>query len=81
MGITKSYLFTRKQNEMAAMYPNDFITKERCPFFPTNAIKLHENFPDPAKATVTETEIMEQFAQVRQTIKTYCRGFVNEYIV
>lgn len=54
--------------------------KERCPFFPTNAVKLHENFPDPAKATGTETEIMEQFAQVRQTIKTYCRGFVDEYI-
>lgn len=55
--------------------------KERCPLFPSNAVKLHENFPDPAKATGTETEIMEQFAQVRQTIKTYCRDFVDEYIV
>lgn len=52
--------------------------KERCPFFPTKAKKLHQNFPDPAKATGTETEINEQFRQVRQQIKDYCRQFVAD---
>lgn len=52
--------------------------KERCPFFPTKAAKFHYNFPDPAKATGTDSEIMEQFRSVRELIKTYCRNFVAE---
>ena len=53
--------------------------KERCPYFPTKAIKLHYNFPDPAKAVGTEDEINEQFRAVRSLIKDYCEQFVNEY--
>lgn len=52
--------------------------KERCPFFPTKARKFHQNFFDPAKATGTENEINEQFRQVRQQIKDYCRQFVAD---
>ncbi|CAM3540623.1 arsenate reductase ArsC [Flavobacterium chungbukense] len=51
--------------------------KERCPFFPTKAQKFHYNFPDPAKATGTDSEIMEQFRSVRNLIKEYCRTFAN----
>jgi arsenate reductase len=54
--------------------------KERCPYFPTKAVKLHYNFPDPAKAIGTEDEINEQFRSVRSMIKTYCENFVEEYI-
>ncbi len=54
--------------------------KERCPYFPTKAVKLHYNFPDPAKAIGTEDEINEQFRSVRAMIKTYCEQFVEEYI-
>jgi arsenate reductase len=50
--------------------------KERCPFFPTKAKKFHQNFPDPAKSSGTEEEIMEQFRQVRQMIKNYSQQFV-----
>jgi arsenate reductase len=53
--------------------------KERCPYFPTKAIKLHYNFPDPAKAIGTDDEINEQFRAVRSLIKDYCEQFVNEY--
>src|SRR6218665_672156 len=49
--------------------------KERCPFFPTKAQKFHYNFPDPAKATGTDSEIEEQFRNVRNLIKEYCRTF------
>ncbi len=52
--------------------------KERCPFFPTRAKKFHQNFPDPAKTTGTTEEIQEQFRQVRQQIKKYCKQFVTE---
>ncbi|MFY0254787.1 arsenate reductase ArsC [Chitinophaga sp. 30R24] len=54
--------------------------KERCPFFPTTAQKFHENFPDPAKATGTEEEIMQQFSTVRQIIKEYTQSFVAAHL-
>jgi len=54
--------------------------KERCPYFPTKAVKLHYNFPDPAKAIGTEEEINEQFRIVRSLIKDYCGNFVEEYL-
>jgi arsenate reductase len=54
--------------------------KERCPYVPTKAQKFHYNFPDPAKATGTEEEIINEFTRVREMIKTYCMRFVNENI-
>ena len=51
--------------------------KERCPYFPTKALKFHHNFPDPAKATGTENEILESFRTVREMIKMYCEEFVR----
>ena len=53
--------------------------KERCPYFPTKAKKFHFNFPDPAKATGTEEEIMQQFEAVREMIKSYVKSFVEEH--
>lgn len=55
--------------------------KERCPYFPTHAVKLHHNFPDPAKATGTEEEIMNEFRRVRGMIKEYCEQFVGQYLL
>jgi len=52
--------------------------KERCPFFPSNAKKFHHNFPDPAKASGTEAEIIQEFRSVRQMIKDYSRQFVSD---
>lgn len=52
--------------------------KERCPYFPTKAKMFHYNFPDPAKAKGTEEEIMQQFREVREMIKSYCKNFVEE---
>ncbi len=50
--------------------------KERCPFFPSNAKKFHQDFPDPAKATGTEEEILQAFRNTRQMIKDYSEKFV-----
>ena len=52
--------------------------KERCPYFPTKALKFHYNFPDPAKATGTEEEILNEFRTVRAMVKQYCSEFVLE---
>lgn len=52
--------------------------KERCPFFPTTATKIHQNFPDPAKAAGTDEEIKEQFREVRQQIKKFAEQFVRQ---
>ncbi len=52
--------------------------KERCPYFPTKALKFHYNFPDPAKAIGTEEEIMNVFREVREMIKNYCIQFVKQ---
>lgn len=54
--------------------------KERCPFFPAAVQQFHHNFPDPAKATGTEDEIMEQFRNVRELIRDYCANFVRLYL-
>jgi arsenate reductase (thioredoxin) len=54
--------------------------KERCPFFPSSATKLHENFPDPAKASGSEEQVMAAFREVRQTIKDYTKNFVERYL-
>lgn len=52
--------------------------KERCPFFPTKAQKFHYNFPDPAKATGTDEEVMAAFRHVRQLIKDYSDNFIED---
>jgi arsenate reductase len=53
--------------------------KERCQFFPTQAVKLHHNFPDPSKVKGTTTEVIEEFRRVREMIKEYCEALVTEY--
>jgi arsenate reductase len=55
--------------------------KERCPYFPAQAIRLHHNFPDPAKAKGTEEEIKKEFARVRDLIKEFSKNFVEENLI
>lgn len=50
--------------------------RERCPWFPTTAVKHHYNFPDPAKATGTEEEITQAFRSTRNMIRDYCQSFI-----
>jgi arsenate reductase len=52
--------------------------KENCPVFPGKAKVFHENFPDPAKAKGTEEEIMNEFKNVRNIIRSYAEKFVTE---
>jgi arsenate reductase len=52
--------------------------KESCPLYPKQTKMFHHNFPDPAKATGTEQEIMNEFRKVRDMIKEYSEKFVEE---
>lgn len=52
--------------------------RERCPYFPTSATKVHYNFPDPGRAQGTEEQVMEEFRRVRDMIKEYCRAFAEQ---
>ena len=54
--------------------------KESCPVFPSGALTFHRNFPDPAKATGSEAEILAAFRDVRGQIKSYCRDFIEAHV-
>jgi arsenate reductase len=82
-GIDISNHTSNNVDEYAAIDFDYVITvcdhaKEACPVFPSKAKKFHYNFPDPAKATGTEEEIMAQFRVVRAMIKEYTQNFVKE---
>lgn len=51
--------------------------KEACPFFPGNVKRFHQNFPDPAKATGTDIEVMDEFRRVRDMIKVFSADFIK----
>jgi arsenate reductase len=44
---------------------------ENCPYFPGKAYRIHHSFPDPAKATGTEEEVLNAFKSVRNQIKEW----------
>jgi len=82
-GIDISIHTSNNVNEYSSIGFDFVITvcdnaKESCPYFPTKAVKLHYNFPDPAKANGTDEEVMEQFREVREMIRNYTQNFVNE---
>ena len=53
---------------------------EACPFFPGKVERFHQNFPDPAKATGTPEEMMNEFRRVRDMIKAYAADFVSSHV-
>ncbi|MEZ4972323.1 MAG: arsenate reductase ArsC [Cyclobacteriaceae bacterium] len=50
--------------------------KENCPYFPGDVKRLYHNFPDPAKATGNEEQILNSFRSTRDLIKEYSRDLV-----
>ena len=83
-GIDMSHHTSNNVNEYASI-PFDLIitvcdnANENCPYFPSTAQRFHQNFPDPAKASGNEEEIMNEFRKVRSLIKEYCRNVVNTF--
>lgn len=82
-GIDISHHTSNNIDEYKSLHFDYVITvcdnaKEKCPFFPSSAKKFHRNFPDPAKAQGNKEEIMQEFRNVRDRIKTYSKKFVEE---
>lgn len=82
-GIDISHHTSNNMNEYRDIDFDFVITvcdhaKENCPFFPSHAKSFHKDFPDPAKATGTEMQIIQEFRSVRDMIKSYCQEFVLE---
>ena len=53
---------------------------ENCPYIPGKMERFHQNFPDPAKATGSSDEVMNEFRRVRDMIKIYSRDFVKKHL-
>ncbi len=53
---------------------------EHCPVFHGGVHKMHQNFPDPARATGTAEEIQQAFVNTRNLIKDFCQKFVTDHI-
>ncbi|GAB2955128.1 arsenate reductase ArsC [Hymenobacter coalescens] len=81
-GVDISHHTSNHVDEYATV-PFDYIitvcdhAREVCPVFPAAAQQLHHNFPDPARATGTENEILGQFRSVRDQVKAYAQAFVR----
>ncbi len=63
--------------------PFDFIitvcdnAKERCPYFPSTALRFHHNFSDPSKLKGSAGEVNSAFRKTREEIKAWCKEWVD----
>jgi arsenate reductase len=84
-GIDISHHTSNNVDEYADI-PFDYVitvcdnAKENCPWFPTTAERFHHNFTDPAKATGTAKQVMDEFRKVRDEIKAYAEDFVKTHL-
>ena len=83
-GIDISHHTSNHVNEYLGI-PFDYIITvcdhayEHCPYIPGNALRIHHSFPDPAKATGSEEQIMEAFRSVRNDIRKFCDEFSKNF--
>lgn len=63
--------------------PFDFIitvcdnAKERCPYFPSTALRFHHNFSDPSKLKGSAGEVNSAFRKTREEIKAWYKEWVD----
>lgn len=84
-GIDISGHRSRTVDELPQVEYDHIITvcdnaRERCPYLPGRAQRIHHSFADPAKATGSEAGIMAGFSRVRDEIKAWCEGFIGNNI-
>jgi arsenate reductase (thioredoxin) len=54
--------------------------REKCPYIPGKAVRLHKSFPDPASFKGSDEEVLKLFADLRDQIEDYCFDFVHSHI-
>lgn len=52
--------------------------RQECPFFPGETETMHVGFPDPARATGTDAEILAVFRQVRDEMRQHLIPLLKE---
>lgn len=83
LGIDISGHHSKSLDELAGRTFDLVITvcdaaQEQCPFFPGPTEVMHVGFPDPAKATGSEEEIMAQFRKVRDDMRAKLIPLIRE---
>jgi len=81
-GVDISHHISKDVNQFVGQKFDFIITvcdnaKERCPFFPGQAERIHWSFEDPAATKGTEVEILAVFQRVRDQIKKEIHQFLN----
>ena len=51
--------------------------KENCPYFPSKAMKIHQNFPDPSKYIGNDSDKKSEFRRVREMIKSFSEEVIE----
>ncbi len=80
-GVDISSHTSNHVDEYAAI-PFDFIitvcdnARERCPYFPSTALRFHHNFSDPSKLKGSTEEVNSAFRKTREEIKAWCKEWV-----
>jgi arsenate reductase len=74
LGIDLSRHYSKSVDDLAGEQFDLVITvcdqaQEQCPLFPGETEVRHVGFPDPARATGTEEEVMAVFRQVRDAMR------------
>jgi arsenate reductase len=74
LGIDISHHYSKSVDDLAGEQFDLVITvcdqaQEQCPIFPGSTEVMHVGFPDPAKATGTEAEILTVFRRVRDGLR------------
>lgn len=83
LGIDISQQRSKSMDEFSAEQFDLAITlcdqaQKQCPMFPGATRLIHMGFPDPAQASGTEAEIMDEFRKVRDDIRHQMVSFLRE---
>ncbi len=76
LGIDISSHRSKSVDEFAGQHFDYVVTvcdnaKESCPIFPSNAIRIHHNFEDPAALQGSEEDRLVLFRRVRDQIRAF----------
>ena len=83
IGIDITSHWSKSVNDFAGQEFDYVITvcdnaKENCPYFPAKTRRIHFSFDDPAAVTGTDEERLVEFRRVRDEIRTWLTGFIQE---
>lgn len=83
IGIDITSHWSKSVNDFAGQEFDYVITvcdnaKENCPYVPAKIRRIHFSFDDPAAVTGTDEERLVEFRRVRDEIRTWLTGFIQE---